>query len=271
MHGLSRILPAAAAAASVLLASCASVLPVDRPATSSVLELGGVRVRSTGPVRMKIAPFLFDAAFLPAGAVVEAGGKVLYVDPVLPRPTEAGFPRADYVLLTHDHIDHYDPPTLKALADAATVVLCPLAMADRVARDAGHVPRGLAPGQAFDDGVLKATTYPSYNFKPVFLWINAHPRKAGFLAYRFEFGGAGFFHPGDTDAVPELDAAAPVDLVFLPIEGGSLSMSTAEAAALARRLRARVAVPVHRPLDGEGIPALREGLAGSETAVEILE
>ena len=59
---------------------------------------------SAGPV--KITP-LYHASLM-----IEAGGKVIYVDPAKPAKV-SGLPKADLILITDIHRDHMDPDLLK--------------------------------------------------------------------------------------------------------------------------------------------------------------
>src|SRR6202166_3519523 len=69
---------------------------------------------SAGPV--KITP-LYHASTL-----IEAGGKVIYLDPAKPAKL-AGLPKADLILITDIHGDHMDPDSIKEISKAETEIL----------------------------------------------------------------------------------------------------------------------------------------------------
>src|SRR5579863_4008251 len=69
---------------------------------------------SAGPV--KITP-LYHASTL-----IEAAGKVIYLDPAKPAKF-AGLPKADLILITDIHGDHMDPDSLKVISKAETEIL----------------------------------------------------------------------------------------------------------------------------------------------------
>src|SRR6202158_2962166 len=59
-----------------------------------------------------------------ASTLIEAGGKVIYLDPAPPAKF-AGFPKADLILITHTHPDHMDPASIAAISKAETEILAP--------------------------------------------------------------------------------------------------------------------------------------------------
>src|SRR5262245_54425230 len=69
---------------------------------------------SDGPV--KITPILH------ASTLIEAGGKVIYVDPAKVSPVTGagadytGLPQADLILVSDVHGDHMDPATITSLS-----------------------------------------------------------------------------------------------------------------------------------------------------------
>src|ERR1700722_19970522 len=69
---------------------------------------------SAGPV--KITPLYH------ASALIEAGGKVIYLDPAKPAKL-AGLPKADLILITHIHGDHMDPDSIKAVSKPETEII----------------------------------------------------------------------------------------------------------------------------------------------------
>src|SRR6202522_3824067 len=57
-----------------------------------------------------------------ASTLIEAGGKVIYLDPAKPA-NFAGAPKADLILITDIHGDHMDPASLAEISKAGTEIL----------------------------------------------------------------------------------------------------------------------------------------------------
>ena len=58
-----------------------------------------------------------------------------------------------------------------------------------------------------------------------------------------EYGDTAYYHAGDTDHAPELDAIE-TDVAFVPI-GGHYTMDAIAAGGLVRAMEPRLAVPIH--------------------------
>lgn len=171
-----------------------------------------------------------------AGFRIRAGRRVVYIDPY--RSPEG--PPADLILLTHGHYDHFSPQDVERLSTDRTLVVAPPAVAERVR---GRVV-SLAPGEGIDDP-LDVRAVAAYNTSKRDADGNPfHPREAGGVGYVMNVRGERLYHSGDTDVIPEMDAVAGVDVALLAVSGVYV-MTAAEAAEAARRIRPRVAVPMH--------------------------
>ena len=144
---------------------------------------------------------------------------------------------ADVVLVTHAHFDHYSPEDIERVAGPDTVFVAPY---DVAAELAGHVTP-VRPGDVVHPGGLRVEAVPAYNV--VEGRLDHHPRAKQWVGYVIELGKRTYFHAGDTDHVPELDAVR-ADVAFLPV-GGTVTMDAAEAGGLARAIAPELAVPMH--------------------------
>src|SRR6476660_9362556 len=66
-----------------------------------------------------------------ASTLIEAGGKVIYLDPAKPA-NFSEHPKADLILITDIHGDHMDPDSIKDVSKAGTEILAPPAVVQTV-------------------------------------------------------------------------------------------------------------------------------------------
>jgi len=165
---------------------------------------------------------------------ISDGARKVYIDPY---ELAADSPRADAILITHDHFDHCSAADVEALAGPGTVVLAPPRCRASLAGLPGAFVE-VVPGATYDAGGVEVRTVPAYNVGKPF-----HPRGAGGVGYLLRMGGEIVYHAGDTDLIPEMDGLAP-DVALLPV-GGTYTMTAEEAAEAFRRLGARRTMPMH--------------------------
>ncbi len=164
----------------------------------------------------------------------------IYIDPYR---VPAG-PRADLILVTHGHYDHFSPQDVERLSDEDTLIVAPAAVAERAR---GRVA-SIAPGEELDldplDGVSVAALAAYNTSKRDREGRLFHPREAGCVGFELNVRGQRVYHSGDTDVIPEMDAVVGVDVALLPVSG-TYVMTADEAVEAARRIQPRIAVPMH--------------------------
>ncbi len=168
---------------------------------------------------------------------IRCGAGAVYIDPfrLRERPGDA-----DFILITHDHYDHFSPEDIAKAAGPKTVLVVPETMKDK-AREAARYVSGIVtvkPGEHREIEGLELETVASYNVGKQF-----HPKSAGWVGYILNADGKRIYVAGDTDATPEARSVR-CDVALLPI-GGTYTMDAGEAAALANEIRPAVAIPVH--------------------------
>src|SRR3954462_6388353 len=102
---------------------------------------------------------LEEVAWLgPSGFRVAVGKANVYIDPYRVAGHE---PRADLVLITHAHYDHFSPQDLERLRFGGTRGSAPPAVAERLEGDAVSV----TPGEAMETNVpgVDVRAVPAYN------------------------------------------------------------------------------------------------------------
>jgi L-ascorbate metabolism protein UlaG (beta-lactamase superfamily) len=164
---------------------------------------------------------------------------VLHIDPYGTVADYAALPRADLILLTHDHGDHLDEAALALVRTPATDMVLPPVCADRV-------PGGLIMknGESRTVRGITVTAVPAYNL--VHHRDNGepfHPRGVG-NGYLLDFGDTRLYVAGDTENIPEMAALKDVDIAFLPMNL-PYTMTPEMVADAARSFRPRILYPYH--------------------------
>ncbi|MCF8130373.1 MAG: MBL fold metallo-hydrolase [Deltaproteobacteria bacterium] len=158
------------------------------------------------------------------------GEKIVYFDPY---QIETG-PKADLILITHEHFDHCSPEDVAKIQGPETIIVTDKDSKEKLTGDI----RVLKPGETLSLDGIKISAVPSYNTDKDF-----HPRKNGWLGFLVEISGITVYHAGDTDFIPEMEALN-VDIALLPVSG-TYVMTADQAAKAALAIRPRLAIPMH--------------------------
>jgi L-ascorbate metabolism protein UlaG (beta-lactamase superfamily) len=166
------------------------------------------------------------------------GSATVYIDPwKLP----AGQPRADVILVTHEHFDHLSLPDIEAIATPDTVVVGPASVTAQVGE---FETVTVAAGDTVEVRGVQVHAVPAYNvdkFKSP--GQPYHPRDDGYVGYVVALDGVRYYHAGDTDAIPEM-RQVHTDVALLPV-GGTYTMTCDEACRACDMIDAQAAVPMH--------------------------
>jgi len=167
------------------------------------------------------------------------GGKVIHVDPVSKEADYARLPKADLILVTHQHGDHLDAKAVDILRTGKTVLVMTEACAQQV--KGGMVMKN---GEVKNVGGLKIEAVPAYNLvhmrsegKPF------HPKGEG-NGYVITFGDKRVYVAGDTENIPEMKKLEKIDVAFLPMNL-PYTMTPEMVADAARSFKPKVLYPYH--------------------------
>ncbi len=166
-------------------------------------------------------------------------GKTIHVDPYGEVADYGTLPKADLVLVTHDHFDHLDPKALQAILKPDTLVVGSKACS-------GKLPNALilANGDSRTVLGLAIEAVPAYNIAHKMPDGNPfHPKGSG-NGYVIAFGDKRVYIAGDTENTPEMKALKAIDVAFLPMNL-PYTMTPEMVADAARAFRPRVLYPYH--------------------------
>lgn len=171
------------------------------------------------------------------------GDRVIYVDPASSLADYSGCEKADFILFTHHHSDHFDLKALEDLATDDTTIVCTKTVAeqipDREDRDIEIMKNG--DSLNFRKG-FAVEAVPAYNY---LMREQFHPagRDNGYI---LTFDGLTVYVAGDTEDVPAIQrlAGRNFDIAFLPVNQ-PFTMTVRQAVNAARIIKPRIFYPYH--------------------------
>lgn len=159
------------------------------------------------------------------------GEKVIYTDPFqIAQPD-----KADIILITHEHYDHFSPEDIKKILDPDTVLVLPKDCAGKIKAKEIVVK----PGDKITVEGIEIEAVPSYNTNKKF-----HPKEKNWVGYIFKVSGKRFYIAGDTDYIPEMKTFKDIDIALLPVSG-TYVMDAKEAVQAALDINPKIAIPMH--------------------------
>ncbi|WP_456365549.1 MBL fold metallo-hydrolase [Thermococcus sp.] len=172
---------------------------------------------------------------------VETKGVKILIDPY-PEVDDDRIGEVDYILITHEHSDHYGKVELLSRLRGATVVgpkpVYLMAVSDGITR-----VREIEDGETLELG----------NGVRVTAYLMEHPSSQYPLGYLIE-GDKRLLHLGDTYPFPALQKLrGKVDVLLVPISGRSTA-NEREAVQIIEDIRPKVTIPMHYGVYGNGDP-----------------
>ncbi len=238
----------------VSMFACTAMLSLAAGAHAQAARPVQTFTTSAGPV--KITPVYH------ASLVIEAGGKVIVVDPAKPA-SFTGLPQADLILITDIHGDHMDPDLIKSESKAGTDIIAPAAVAKTVT-----TAKVIGNGEKTTWGAWTIEAVPMYN-------MTRGPKPGAFFhdkgrgnGYVLTYGGKRFYFSGDTEAIPEMRALKNIDVAFICMNL-PYTMTPEEAADAVKAFHPKVAIPYH--YQGQDIAVFKKALDGTGIDVRLLE
>lgn len=192
---------------------------------------------------------------------INVRNKWIYVDPVtdkIPPTTDyTTMPKADYILITHEHADHLDAKAIEQLTKVGTV----LVTNPRSSEILGGKGKVLTNGTSMVDCIESWTidAVPAYNISPSKQQFHPKGRDNGYV---LTIEGLRIYIAGDTEPIPEMKDIKDIDVAFLPCNL-PFTMTPEQLAEAAKVIRPKVLFPYHygktdiqqvvKLLDGSGI------------------
>jgi L-ascorbate metabolism protein UlaG (beta-lactamase superfamily) len=187
--------------------------------------------------------------------------KNIYIDPVMQVADYSLLPKADAILVTHEHGDHLDSTAIGKLSKPGTGIFLNQAGFDKV-----KFGKVCANESFFIAAGIPVETVAAYNIiglrgngKPY------HPKGEG-NGYVLAFSELKVYVAGDTEFTPEMAKLRNIDIAFLPI-GLPYTMEPMMAASAAQMLKLKILYPYH--FNNSNPEDVARALIGSSIEVRI--
>jgi L-ascorbate metabolism protein UlaG (beta-lactamase superfamily)/rhodanese-related sulfurtransferase len=219
-----------------------------RPVTTDSYEVDVFQTKSGKTVKFH--------ALVHASIRMEYDGREIVIDPVTKLGNKtidyASMPKADYLLVTHEHFDHFNKEAIKLLSTDKTRFITNQRCAEMYG--SGEVMKNGDKMQMADDFTIEAV--PAYNNTEGHLQFHPKGRDNGYV---LTVDGLRIYVAGDTEDIPEMADIKEVDIAFLPCNQ-PYTMTTDQLVKAAKIIKPKVLFPYHYgQTDVSGVPAQLRG------------
>ncbi len=168
--------------------------------------------------------------------------EVIHIDPVSQEADYASMPKADIILVTHEHGDHFDIDAIKKITSSNTKLIFTQKCADNAKSLSNYTV--MKNGDKIIVKNINIEAVPAYNI------VNKrpdgspfHPKGAG-NGYILTFGDKRVYIAGDTENTPEMKSLKNIDIAFLPMNL-PYTMTPAMVADAAKAFKPKILYPYH--------------------------
>jgi L-ascorbate metabolism protein UlaG (beta-lactamase superfamily) len=190
-------------------------------------------------------------------------GTVIYIDPWTKLTDYTQLPKADLILITHEHFDHLDTAAISILSKPGTVIMLP-----------GAVRNIIKTGEVLKNGEKKVfrnigvEAVPAYNTTKDREKFHPKGRDNGYI---LTIGGKRIYIAGDTENTPEMDKLKHIDIAFLPMNQ-PYTMTPAQVAQTVKRFHPKILYPYHYgETNVQDLLKLLEGTTATEVRVRNMQ
>ena len=181
---------------------------------------------------------------------------------------------ADYIFVTHEHFDHFDPASIKKVMNDDSVVIAPESMHKKLLKELGVEEDRCVfciPGAIHELDGIHIEAVPAYNnLKPF------HTKGSKWLGYIVKMDDTRYYIAGDTDPNEDVKMVK-CDIALVPV-GGHFTMNAKQAAELICSMKPQAAIPTHygkivgNPADGTDFKAYVERVEqGIQVELKLVE
>ncbi len=174
-----------------------------------------------------------------------SNGKInLYFDPFR---IEENLPKADYILITHEHFDHFSIDDIRKIIKESTILFMNEMTEKALGNQLANKVVTINPGDSIDYDGIHIKGVPAYNINKFReRGIVYHPKEDKKLGFIILINNVKIYHVGDSDNIPEMKNLKDenIDILLIPVSG-TYVMTPKEALDATLTINPKVAIPMH--------------------------
>ena len=187
----------------------------------------------------------------------------IQIDPVMQmgelQVDYSSFPKADLILVTHNHGDHLDPAAIEFLSKEGTRVLLNPASQEQLGKG-----EAVSNGDTLRVGPVGIIAVPAYNITEDHAQFHPQGRDNGYI---LDFDGFRVYVSGDTEDIDEMAGFGPLDVAFLSANQ-PYTMTTTQCVEAAMTLSPKVLIPYH--LSNTDSQEIKNVLDTNDSGIQVL-
>ena len=187
----------------------------------------------------------------------------IQIDPVMQmgelQVDYSSFPKADLILVTHNHGDHLDPAAIEFLSKEGTRVLLNPASQEQLGKG-----ETVSNGDTLRVGPVGIIAVPAYNITEDHAQFHPQGRDNGYI---LDFDGFRVYVSGDTEDIDEMAGFGPLDVAFLSANQ-PYTMTTTQCVEAAMTLSPKVLIPYH--LSNTDSQEIKNVLDANDSGIQVL-
>jgi L-ascorbate metabolism protein UlaG (beta-lactamase superfamily) len=198
-----------------------------------------------------------------ATLMLDYNGMIIHVDPVGQYADYTKMPKADLILVTHQHQDHLDQKAIAAIQKKETLIILNQASYDVLQQ--GTV---LKNGGKNDVKEIQIEAVPAYNTTPGNEKFHPQGRDNGFV---LTIGEKTIYIAGDCEDMPEMASLKNIDIAFLPMNQ-PYTMKPEQFVHAVQMIKPKIVYPYHYgKTDVSVLPGLMKGMGYTELRIRQLQ
>lgn len=179
--------------------------------------------------------------FIKHGSIaIDIDGYLVYIDPVTMFGNDfSKLPKADLIMVTHEHHDHFDTTAIEELTSDQTRLIGSRRITELYGKG-----ETMLPGQkiTIPDQDFSITAVPAYNTTPDHLQF--HPKERQDDGFVFDIDGLRIYVAGDTEDISEMADLKDIDVAFMPVNQ-PYTMTPGQAIHAVEMVKPKIFYPYH--------------------------